>query len=134
MKRLLFIIMLMVSAWTVSHAQYYSVNYDKETVAAMATAFGAEAVAEGYYSEQVGAILEHYNAAEVAAAGIFASKFLERKALTDLGLWNSCTENYYYNSPLNFRREFKLPLKLIGKHNWFLKYNKLKMSKLNNKI
>ena len=96
MKRLL-TIMLMVCAWTNTiQAQYYSVNYDKETVAAMATAFGAEAVAESYYNEQVGAILKHYNAAEVATAGIFAGKFLERKALTDLGLWNSSTENYYY--------------------------------------
>ena len=52
--------MLMVCAWVNAiQAQYYSVNYDKETVAAMATAFGAEAVAEGYYSEQVGAILKH---------------------------------------------------------------------------
>ncbi len=101
MKRLL-IIMLMVCAWAnMVKAQYYSVNYDKETVAAMATAFGAEAVAEGYYNEQVGAILKHYNAAEVAAAGIFASKFLERKALTDLGLWNSSTENYYYKRIYN---------------------------------
>ncbi len=101
MKRLL-IIMLMVCAWAnMVKAQYYSVNYDKETVAAMATAFGAEAVAEGYYNEQVGAILKHYNAAEVATAGIFASKFLERKALTDLGLWNSSTENYYYKRIYN---------------------------------
>ena len=94
--------MLMVCAWTNTiQAQYYSVNYDKETVAAMATAFGAEAVAESYYNEQVGAILKHYNAAEVATAGIFASKFLERKALTDLGLWNSSTENYYYKRIYN---------------------------------
>ena len=101
MKRLL-IIMLMVCAWVnMTQAQYYSVNYDKETVAAMATAFGAEAVAEDYYNEQVGAILKHYNAAEVAAAGIFASKFLERKALTDLGLWNSSSENYYYKRIYN---------------------------------
>ena len=101
MKRLL-TIMLMVCAWVNAiQAQYYSVNYDKETVAAMATAFGAEAVAEGYYSEQVGAILKHYNAAELAAAGIFASKFLERKAMTDLGLWNSSTENYYYKRIYN---------------------------------
>ena len=101
MKRLL-IIMLMVCAWAnMVKAQYYSVNYNKETVAAMATAFGAEAVAEGYYNEQVGAILKHYNATEVAAAGIFASKFLERKALTDLGLWNSSTENYYYKRIYN---------------------------------
>ena len=94
--------MLMVCAWwNTIQAQYYSVNYDKETVAAMATAFGAEAVAESYYNEQVGAILKHYNAAEVATAGIFAGKFLERKALTDLGLWNSSTENYYYRRIYN---------------------------------
>ena len=48
------------------HAQYYSVNYDKQIVAAMAAAFGAGAMAESYYNEQVGEILKHYNAAEVA--------------------------------------------------------------------
>ena len=101
MKRLLTIMLLVCAWWNTIQAQYYSVNYDKETVAAMATAFGAEAVAEGYYSEQVGAILKHYNAAELAAAGIFASKFLERKAMTDLGLWNSSTENYYYKRIYN---------------------------------
>ena len=101
MKRLL-IIMLTICVWTNKVcAQFHSMNYDKETVAAMATAFGTEAVAEGYYSEQVGAILKHYNAAEVATAGIFASKFLERKAMTDLGLWNSSTENYYYKRIYN---------------------------------
>jgi len=101
MKRLLTIMLLVCAWWNTIQAQYYSVNYDKETVAAMATAFGAEAVAESYYNEQVSAILKHYNAAEVATAGIFASKFLERKALTDLGLWNSSTENYYYKRIYN---------------------------------
>lgn len=79
-----------------AHAQSYSVNYDRQTVAAMAAAFGTEAVSEGYYNEQVGEVLKHYNAAEVATAGIFAAKFLERKAFTDLGIWSSSTENYYY--------------------------------------
>ena len=95
MKRYLFIIIILA---TVSvhrtYAQYYSINYDTKTVAAMAAAFGTEVVAEGYYNEQVAAILKHYSAAEVATAGIFASKFLERKALTDLGIWSSATENY----------------------------------------
>lgn len=77
-------------------AQYYSVNYDARTVAAMAAAFGTEVVAEGYYREQVEDILKHYTTAEVAAADIFASKFLEHKALSDLGIWRSSTENYYY--------------------------------------
>ncbi len=97
MKRLSFVlIVLALTAVQRVHAQYYSVNYDARTVAAMATAFGTEAVAEGYYREQVDDILKHYNAAEVATAGIFASKFLEHKALSDLGIWCSSTENYYY--------------------------------------
>ena len=62
----------------------------------MAAAFGTEVVAESYYREQVDDILKHYTAAEVAAAGIFSSKFLEHKALSDLGIWCSSTENYYY--------------------------------------
>ena len=97
MKRLLLILTIAsVTLCQTVHAQYYSVNYDTRTVAAMVAAFGTEAVAEGYYREQVDDILKHYNAAEVATAGIFASKFLEHKALSDLGIWNSRTENYYY--------------------------------------
>lgn len=101
MKRLLSIIMLIVCVLAKADAQYYSVNYDKQMVAAMAAAYGTEAVAEAYYNEQVQNILKHYNAAEVASAGIFASKFLERKAMTDLGIWNSSTENYYYRRIYN---------------------------------
>jgi hypothetical protein len=67
----------------------------------MAAAYGTEAVAEAYYNEQVQNILKHYNAAEVASAGIYASKFLERKAMTELGIWNSSTENYYYRRIYN---------------------------------
>ena len=97
MKRLLLILIIVsVSLCQTEHTLYYSENYDTHTVAAMVAAFGTDAVAEGYYREQVDDILKHYTAAEVAAAGIFASKFLEHKALTDLGIWNSRTENYYY--------------------------------------
>jgi myo-inositol catabolism protein IolC len=55
-----------------------------ETVAKMVAAFNTEAATEMYYAEQVAKIREYYQAAEVAAAGIFTSKFLDRKALTDL--------------------------------------------------
>lgn len=102
MKRLLFALIAVLFAVAQHvHAQYYSVNYDARTVAAMAAAFGTEAVAESYYREQVDDILKHYTAAEVAAAGIFSSKFLEHKALSDLGIWSSSTENYYYRRIYN---------------------------------
>lgn len=88
MKRLSYVLIVLALTFVQRiHAQYYSVNYDARTVAAMA---------ESYYREQVDDILKHYTAAEVAAAGIFASKFLEHKALSDLGIWSSSTENYYY--------------------------------------
>ena len=101
MKRYLFIIILFVCAAVPMTAQYYSVNYDKRTVAEMTAAFASEAATEAYYAEQVAKIREYYQAAEVAAAGIFTSKFLDRRALTDLDLWTSSTENYYYRRIYN---------------------------------
>jgi hypothetical protein len=77
-------------------AQSVSVNYDSKTVAAMAAAFGAQIATELYYNQQVQEILQSYTSAEIAGAAIFASKFLDRQALTDFGLWTSSTENHYY--------------------------------------
>lgn len=96
MKRLLLIIVLFVNVGLSLHAQIYAINYDKQTVAAMAVAYNTEAATEAYYSQQVKEVLKHYNAAEIATAGIFASKFLERKAMTNLGIWTSSRENYFY--------------------------------------
>lgn len=97
MKRFALIIMTIATIFAQQvHAQYYSVNFDAKTVAAMVAAYGTGTIAEAYYDEQVQNILKHYKASEVATAGIFASKFLERKALTDLGIWSSAAENYYY--------------------------------------
>ena len=81
MKRFALIIMTIATIFAQQvHAQYYSVNFDAKTVAAMVAAYGTGTVAEAYYDEQVQNILKHYKASEVATAGIFASKFLERKA------------------------------------------------------
>ena len=77
-------------------AQYYSINIDLKTAAAMQAAYTAGAAAEGFYNDQVRDILKHYTAAEAAAAGIFSSKYLERRALTELGIWESSAENWYY--------------------------------------
>ena len=114
MKRLLIIIMTASALFArQAHAQYYSVNIDAKTVAAMVSAYGAGTVAEAYYDEQVQDILKHYKAAEVATAGIFAGKFLERKALTDLGIWSSATENYYYRRIYNLVSRRIIPKTLV---------------------
>ena len=86
---------------TTLRAQYYSVNIDLKTAAAMQAAYASGAAGEAFYSEQVKSILEHYRGAETAAAGIFSSEYLKRRALTDLGIWESAAENMYYRRIYN---------------------------------
>ena len=101
MKKLLVLLVCVCASVLTAEAQYVRVNYDKKTVAAMAAAYATETATEAYYTEQVKDILDKYSAAEVAAAGIFMSKFLDRKALTELGIWSDGTENYYYRRIYN---------------------------------
>ncbi len=105
MRRFIFNLFLLVSvllgAAPALRAQYYSINIDLETALAMQAAYGAGAAGEAFYKEQVTSILEHYRAAETAAAGIFSSEYLKRRALTDLGIWESATENWYYRRIYN---------------------------------
>ena len=81
-------------------AQYANINIDNKTIAAMSAAFATEAKMEARHNENLLKILESYKAAEVATAGIFAVKYLDRKALTNLDLWSS-DENYYYKRIYN---------------------------------
>ena len=54
MKRFALIIMTIATIFAQQvHAQYYSVNFDAKTVAAMVAAYGTGTVAEAYYDEQV---------------------------------------------------------------------------------
>lgn len=88
-------------AVTTVRAQVARVNIDTQTIAAMSASYGTESVAEMYYKSQIQNILDHYTTAEVATAGIFSSKYLDRKALTDLGILSDRTENYYYRRIYN---------------------------------
>lgn len=101
MHRILLILIVLLSGIQRMSAQYYRINHDAKTIAAMSGAYGSEATAESYYDEQVKDILKHYQTAEAAVAGIYGSKYLDRKALTTLGLWASAEENYYYKRVYN---------------------------------
>lgn len=70
-------------------------------MAAMSEAFATENAMEALHNENIQNIYDSYKAAEVASAGIFASKYLDRKALTDLNLWNDEQENRYYRRIYN---------------------------------
>ncbi len=80
-----------------SHAiTWYSTNFDRKTEAAMASTYALEVATETLNNEAVQKILDHYTSAEVATAGIFASKWFDRKALTNVGPFGTTEENYYY--------------------------------------
>lgn len=96
MKKFLAMVSFVLAGTATMSAQYYSVNIDYKTAAAMVGAYGTETAAEAYYSQQVEDIFKKYSNAEMAAAGIFSSKYLDRKALSNMGIWISPDENYYY--------------------------------------
>ena len=104
MKRFVLLIcvsVLLLGVTPTLRAQYYSINIDLKTAAAMQAAYSAGAAGEAFYNEQLKSILEHYRGAETAAAGIFSSEYLKRRALTDLGIWESASENWYYRRIYN---------------------------------
>lgn len=104
MRRLLVFVIsavLLLGVTQTLRAQYYSINIDLKTAAAMQAAYSAGAAGEAFYNEQLKSILEHYRGAEIAAAGIFSSEYMKRRALTDLGIWESSTENWYYRRIYN---------------------------------
>ena len=67
----LFPLFVLLGAAPALRAQYYSINIDLKTAAAMQAAYSAGAAGEAFYNEQLKSILEHYRGAETAAAGIF---------------------------------------------------------------
>lgn len=101
MKRLFCILSAILCLGSVGVRAQYSVNIDYKTVAAMTAAYAAGEVSEVYYHEQLKDIFKDYAASEAGAAAIFASKFLDRKALTDVSTWTSPTENLYYRRIYN---------------------------------
>ena len=95
MKKIVLILTVLFCSALGTRAQYYSVNVDVKTTAAMFAALTAEWGTEEMSRQAIEDILDEYTAAEVATAGIFLTKWMDRKAMKDAGLFSS-EENYYY--------------------------------------
>lgn len=95
MKKVL-VIMSFLCCLLPLRAQFASINIDLTTAAAMEASLASEWQTEEMSRQVLDKILEHYTNAEVATAGIFASKWLDRKAMTNVGLFDNAAENYYY--------------------------------------
>lgn len=97
-----FVFFVLALAVTTARAQSASINVDASTTAAMTASFKVEQMQESSINESLQKIAKSYETAAVASSGIFASKYLDRKALTDLTPWSNPDENYYY------KRAYKL--------------------------
>lgn len=113
-RRLTFLLFMLLSIMSLK-AAYVHVDYDYKGATAAELAYLALAKAEGLNTESIIDILDHYTSAEVASAGIWLSKFLERKALKDEMIF-STTENHYYKVILFLVTKRITPrMKRIGK-------------------
>lgn len=97
-----FVFFVLALAVTTARAQSASINVDASTTAAMTASFKVEQMQESSINESLQKIAKSYETAAIASSGIFASKYLDRKALTDLTPWSNPDENYYY------KRAYKL--------------------------
>ena len=94
-RRMMILLVTLVLSLSEAMAAYVHVDYDYKGATMAEAAYLALAKAEGLNAESIIDILDHYTSAEVASAGIWLSKFLERKALKDEMVFSSA-ENHYY--------------------------------------
>ena len=94
MKRFV-VILYLLTLVVVTRAGYVSVNFDAQTTLEMGSALSMQFIQEEKTRELWDKILGHYGGSEIATAGIFASKLLDRNALKDEMSFGS-EENWYY--------------------------------------
>ena len=98
MRRLIVLLFAYLSFSTGSKA-YVNVDFDIEGATLAYGAYAVLAGSESLSTSDIKDILEHYTSAEVATAGIWLSKWMDRKALKDEGIFGK-TENHYYKAIL----------------------------------
>lgn len=92
-KILLVIVMLVMSVKF--YAQYTSINLDIPTIGATGAALAANLELERQSNNMQDSIEKHYLNTSLSVAGIYYSKRLDRKAMTDAGLFSSKEFGYY---------------------------------------
>lgn len=111
MRRIIAILLLVLSVGTLSAQSYHAVNIDEKTVAAMTAAYAIEVETERQTAAYADSILRHYTRASLSTAGIYLSKLKDRNAMREVGVFGS-DENYYYRRILTLVKDGIMP-KLI---------------------
>lgn len=108
-RRAVVCVLLSVMCLRAGASVYNSINFDYKMVAAMTEALGAEYAAELLTRDDLEEIEDYYEAAGVAAAGIYLSKYLDRQALVNVDGWADAEANYYY------KRIYRMAVRIMAK-------------------
>jgi len=96
MKKILIAFLLILCSYRCFGAiSFASGNLDFATVAAMESAYDVENSIEQEAVNNLNEILSHYSSAGIATAGIYLSKYQDRRSLTNVGLFSDSEEFYY---------------------------------------
>ena len=96
MKKILIAFLLILCSYRCLGAiSFASGNLDFATVAAMESAYDVENSIEQEAVNNLNEILSHYSSAGIATAGIYLSKYQDRRSLTNVGLFSDSEEFYY---------------------------------------
>ena len=95
MKKILIAFLLILSYRCYGAISFASGNLDFATVAAMESAYDVENSIEQEAVNNLNEILSHYSIAGIATAGIYLSKYQDRRSLTNVGLFSDSEEFYY---------------------------------------
>lgn len=108
-RRIILTLIFLFSFGGYIFSQEFTPNFDWMTISAMTDSYGAAILAENGYRESLEDILSQYTKSAASSSVIFATRFAERKALTNMRLWDSQTENYYYKRIYSLVRDCILP-------------------------
>lgn len=108
MRRVITTFLMSLLVTVMSAQSYHSINIDEQTVAAMTGAYIIEAETERLIASDLDSILGHYSKASLSTAGIYLSKYMDRNAMREVGLFGT-DENYYYHRILYLVKDGIMP-------------------------
>lgn len=109
MKRF-FSILFCLCISSISFATVFNdINVDVSTINAMTDAYALEAQTEQSNLSSYSNIREHYVSGELATAGIFASKYLDQKAMREVSCFGTKQENFYYQRIRTLVKDMIMP-------------------------
>ncbi|MDD6552147.1 MAG: hypothetical protein PUF37_00970 [Prevotellaceae bacterium] len=115
MRKILFLFFFSIVAVNMRANMYHSINIDKSTIATMKGIYSAELAEEAKNQKELNNVYGDYEKIGVSVAGIFVSKWFDRKALTNVRLF-TVEEKMVYQRILYLLQQIMVRIPTVGVH------------------